>query len=132
MVLAANLSFAALQLMDDLHFSHSVYGLGAGEELSPPVCHPLKKPPVLRTVLCLLWGSKQTTVGSNVRPHAGTFFLGYMVLQVPSPLVCARSDPPGLARLSGNGSCCSWILLAVCTAAPALAALWTYRKPAKQ
>ena len=30
---AANLSYAALQLNDDLQFSHSVYGLGSGKLL---------------------------------------------------------------------------------------------------
>ena len=31
---AANLSYAALQLNDDLQFSHSVYGLGSGTPCS--------------------------------------------------------------------------------------------------
>ncbi|CAL5229393.1 g12711 [Coccomyxa viridis] len=49
----ANLSYAALQLNDDLQFSHSVYGFGSG-----------------------------------------LFFIGYMVLQIPSTYLCSRVGPP--------------------------------------
>ena len=84
---AANLSYAALQLNGDLGFSHAIYGLGSGEEGAERA-----------TSLAPAWRlNNNNNDNNNWRVHcAGLFFLGYMVLQLPSPLLCARCALDGL------------------------------------
>lgn len=71
----ANLAFAASQLREDLHFSASTYGVGAGQPSKDMCSRPCEHS--FDCGLC-----------------AGIFFPGYALFQIPSNLILVKVGAP--------------------------------------
>lgn len=71
----ANLAFAASQLREDLHFSASTYGLGAGQSLHG-ITHA-------SCAYCYAFWL-----------DTGVFFIGYALFQIPSNLILVKVGAP--------------------------------------
>ena len=76
----ANLAFAASQLREDLHFSASTYGVGAGQ--------------IQALALPCGFDTMHNPLTLYIVHSAGIFFPGYALFQIPSNLILVKVGAP--------------------------------------